>query len=151
VSTRAAVYILTIHRPGNLKGTMSQDFRTSDFFINQSTLGPWSRAKAVLHMATNLPRNLRYSFENFSFRGFNETAKADSGVSMRTQKRIWQFQWDSGSGFGNFIETAAAASAFSMKPHNSFFLRKVVFNTKLHLQKFGFCSLNEIAKADSAV
>jgi hypothetical protein len=78
---------------------------------------------------------------------------------MRPPKQLWRFQWDHGSRFGGFNETAEAASAVSMTLRNPFKKilttlfshRKVVFSTKLCKTKFGFRGLNETAEADSAV
>jgi hypothetical protein len=39
-------------------------------------------------MASNLPRNSRYSFEMVGFRDFNETFEADSMVSLRPRKPV---------------------------------------------------------------
>jgi hypothetical protein len=97
------------------------------------------------------------------FRDFNKTAEAGSAVSIRLHKLPPQFQWDRGSSFGGFIETAEAAIVVSMRmwmrPRNPlkipsatlFFLRKVVFIIKLCLKKFCFCGLIETAEAYSAV
>jgi hypothetical protein len=73
-----------------LKGTVSRDFQP--LFFHQSPPPPrvliYVQAKVFSHMASNLPKNLRLSFDEIiSFR------EAASMVSMRPQKRIiLQFQ-----------------------------------------------------------
>jgi hypothetical protein len=124
-------------------------FSTLGFFSSiNPTQGPDSRAKAVLHMASKSPRNLR---------------------SMRPRKTLPRFQWDHGSGFGSFNETVEAASAVlmrSLNPLKNFnkiiFTQKCSFQNKTSSKKVcllrslwdrgsGFGSLNETAEAGSAV
>jgi hypothetical protein len=49
----------------------------------------------------------------------NETAEADSEVSMKPPKRIRRPQWDHWSGISGVNETAEADSAVSMRPRNT--------------------------------
>jgi hypothetical protein len=43
------------------------------------------------------------------------------------------------------------AASFKKKTSTQFFLRKLVYTTKLFLKKFGFRDLNETLEADSVV
>jgi hypothetical protein len=61
--------------------------------------------------------------EKFGSLGFNETAEADSAVSIRPRKHIQWSQWDRRSGFGCFNETAEADLAVSMRLRNPWWHR----------------------------
>jgi hypothetical protein len=54
-----------------IKGTVSQDFWPSDFFIKQSPLGP----KAVLHMV--FAEKIDSEIAKIGFHGLHETAETD--------------------------------------------------------------------------
>jgi hypothetical protein len=113
---------------------VSRDFQPDVFFI--------------LHMASNSPKNSRYSLEIVGFGDLNGTAEAASVVLMRPRnpqkkyntifsqkgsfqhktisKKVWlpRFQWDPGSRFGGLNETAKEDSAVSMRLGNPLWHRR---------------------------
>jgi hypothetical protein len=81
------------------------------------------------------------------FRGFNDTAEANSAVSMTPRKGLPWFQCD-----------PEVASVVSMRPPNPYknfniiFFRQIgSFQHKTMSEKFFFRGFNDTAEADSAV
>jgi hypothetical protein len=74
--------------------------------------------------------------KKFGFWGLNETARADSAVSMTAWKWIQRFQWNHGCRFDGLNENAKAASSVSMRLRNLLTLKKPLRKRLLALNPF---------------
>jgi hypothetical protein len=106
IETKTTVYCTnSCLQQTDLKGTVSRDFWPPGFFIKQSPLGPLIQGLKPFRIW------LRNCWEIRD----NHSKLSASAVSMRHGKPLPWFQWECGSGFRGFNETAEVAMAAFMR------------------------------------